>query len=127
MLKRFILSLLTGLCLVPSHAVEVDESVLDSIQASVEIPYIDIPYTQISFIDTSYLWEPLRLGMEPRVNWVKAMHDCFGEYGSYTPDSMTYLGWTWEDLVRREEKEGFTKSISDEWVKLLKELKHYLP
>lgn len=62
--------------------------------------------------------------MKPRIEWIKTKHDVFGDR-EYIPDGMTYYGWKWLLLQERENKEGFTKEIQEEWLKLFNEMKPY--
>ena len=123
-----------SLCMLPlfaAKAVEVDDSVLDSIAPSVEISYlpieyIDTPITEVSYFDSSKTWDEISFIAAPTVNYLKAYYDCFGLTKTYYPESISYYGYKWIRLKERESQEGFTREISDEWVKLLKELKPYL-
>lgn len=123
-----------SLCMLPlfsAKAVEVDDAVLDSIAPSVEISYlpieyIDTPITEVSYFDSSKTWDEISFIAAPTVNYLKAYYDCFGLTKTYYPESISYYGYKWIRLKERESQEGFTREISDEWVKLFKELKPYI-
>ena len=128
-----------SLCMLPlftAKAVEVDASVLDSIAPSVEISYlpieyidppiVDTPITEVSYFDSSKTWDEISFISAPTVNYLKAYYDCFGLTKTYYPESISYYGYKWIRLKERESQEGFTREISDEWVKLLKGLKPYI-
>lgn len=131
MFKRISILSLYILPLFAAKAVEVDDSVLDSIAPSVEISYlpieyIDTPVTEVSYFDSSKTWDEISFIAAPAVNYLKAYYDCFGLTKTYYPESISYYGYKWIRLKERESQEGFTREISDEWVKLLKELKPYI-
>ena len=136
MFKRISILSLCILPLLAAKAIEVDDSVLDSIAPSVEISYlpieyidppiIDPPVKEVSYFDSSKTWDEISFIEAPTVNYLKAYYDCFGLTKTYYPESISYYGYKWIRLKERESQEGFTREISDEWVKLLKELKPYI-
>ena len=133
-----------SLCMLPlftAKAVEVDDSVLDSIAPSLDISYltieyidtpiidtpiIDTPVTEVSYFDSSKTWDEISFIAAPTVNYLNAYYDCFGLTKTYYPESISYYGYKWIRLKERESQEGFTREISDEWVKLFKGLKPYI-
>ena len=130
-MKHILLHLLLFLTSVLLYSAEVSLSVLDSIPSEVEIDYVsidtvDVDSVDIVFVNASEHWDKLLMGMQPSINYVKAIDECLGDNKEYVPDTMTYIGYKWEELLKKQSAEGLTKEISDAWVKLLKELKPYI-